>query len=274
MMKPAARSARPVQVVAAMVAAAVPAVALAQDDAAPVSLEPSVRSVVASMGATPPRAPVKRMKFAMEVASSSAPAVEVESRYLYLGDGLWGILSTIKRPNFAGAQQAVSVCGMFDGVAATSTTTTIETTQSLPIGKLFVPFGMRTGIANDAVAKLTNLSIDGASPCSPSPGSAFDFQTRTETQLKTSAGLFASGKVLTATIKGRCESSSAVPASGLHKDLRGEAVEVTCNGANDAGKPLVRKYAYLVHSGIYVLLETATESNRFKYRVLEAEYEP
>jgi hypothetical protein len=210
----------------------------------------------------------------MELTSRpNAQPSEVESRYERVGDGLWGVMSTLKRPNGTGAQQLVSVCGMFEALAGTSTNATIDQTTIIPIGKAFVPFGMKTSFVTDSVARLSKLNVEPSGVCAPAPGAPFGYTTQTETQYKVSPGLGTSAKTVSVTIKGRCEVSDKMPANTLHRALRGEYLEVVCTGTNDAGKPLSRKFAYLIDSAFYVLLESKSEANQFKYTLADVEYE-
>jgi hypothetical protein len=248
------------------------------DEQLVLTVEPSVRNV-ASTGAPQPKSPLKRAKFSMEITSRpNAQSSEVESRYERVGDGLWGVMSTLKRSSGTGAQQLVSVCGMFEALAVTSANATFDRTAAIPIGKLFVPFGMKTSVATDSVARLSKLNIEPNRVCAPAPGAAFSYTTQTETQYKVSPGLgtLALGTLantVSVTINGRCEVSDKMPATALHRALRGGYLEVMCSGTNDAGKPLSRKYAYLIDSAFYILLETKSEANQFRYTIEDVEYE-
>lgn len=235
------------------------------------TVEPSVREV-ASTGAPQPKSPLKRAKFSMETtARPNAQAWEVESRYQRIGDGIWGVTSTLKRSGGTGAQQLVSVCGMFEALAVGSSNATIDQSTVIPMGKIFVPFGMKTSFATESVARLSKLKVEPNGLCAPAPGASFAYTTQTETQYKVSPGL--GMKTVSVTINGRCEVSDRMPATALHPTLRGEYLEVRCSGTNDAGKPLSRKYAYLIDSAFYILLETKSEANQFRYTVADIEYE-
>jgi hypothetical protein len=246
----------------------------ADDGTTALTVDASVQRAVASIGSSQPKFPLKRAKFSMEFPSRpNAQLSELESRYEPLGDGLWGVMSTLKRSNGAGAQQVVTMCGMFDALAATSANASIDQTMAIPIGKVFVPMGMKTNFVTDSVTRMSNITVDAKALCAPAAGSSFDYATQTETQYKVSPGFGGSPKTISVTIKGRCEASQKMPATALHSSLRGDYLAVMCSGTNDSGKLLARKFAYLLDSTIYILLETKSETSQFKYTVLDVEYE-
>ncbi len=260
------------QLLLCAIVGAISTIALAADDEA-LTVDASVRNAVGPVGSSPPRSPLKRAQFKLELPlRPNAPYTEIDSLYEPLGNGLWGVMSTLKRPNGSGAQQLVTVCGMFEALAATSTSLSTTLTGIMPIGKLFVPFGMKKSFAADSLARITKLDVDPLALCQPAAGSSFDYAVQIETQYALSPGTTASSKMNAVTLKGRCEASQRMPATGLHGGLRGDYIEVTCSGSNDAGKPLSRKFAYLVDSALYLLLETKSDANFYKYTVLNVEY--
>jgi len=181
-------------------------------------------------------------------------------------------MSTLKRPNGTGAQQLITVCGMFDALAATSTNLSTNLTGIMPIGKIFVPFGMKKSFAADSLARITKFDVDPVVLCQPVAGSSFDYAVQSEVQYSVSPGPAASPKTTVVTLRGRCEASQRMPATGLLAGLRGDYIEVTCSSSNDTGRPLSRKLAYLVDSAFYLLLETKSDATSFKYTLLNVEY--
>ena len=255
------------------VAGAISTIALAGDDE-PLAVDASIRNAVGQVEASLPKSPLKRAQFKMELPlRPNAPNTEIDSLYEPLGNGLWGVMSTLRRPNGTGAQQLVTVCGMFDALAATSTNLSTNLTGIMPIGKIFVPFGMKKSFAADSLARITKFDVDPVALCQPVAGSSFDYAVQTEVQYTVSPGPTASPKTTVVTLKGQCEASQRMPAIGLLGGLRGDYIEVTCSGSNDAGRPLSRKFAYLVDSALYLLLETKSDANSFKYTLLNVDIE-
>jgi hypothetical protein len=241
---------------------------------APLTVEPSIKTVVDLLEPSAPRYALHRVKFLMEMVSrANVQPSEIDSRYLAISDGLWGVMSTLQRSNGTGAQQVVTVCGIFDALSATTSTFTLDQNTVLPIGKIFVPFGMKTNFSTDSVARMVKLDVNPNVACRPAPNTSFDFSTQTETQYKTSPSVASSVKTISVSAKGRCSVSEKRSAASLSPNLRGEYLDVTCTSMNDTGKSLTRRFAYLSDSALYLLLETKSDANQFKYSVLSVEYD-
>src|SRR5438067_9706712 len=74
----------------ASLVASLHATAQLADEGSTQSVDASIRTTLASLGSSRPVAPLKRAKLSMEMLSRPNVSVsEVESRYEYLGDGLW-----------------------------------------------------------------------------------------------------------------------------------------------------------------------------------------
>ena len=242
----------------------------------PLTVEPSVRKTMTSVVAVTPKSTLKRLQLSVEYPSRpSMKPSEIESRYEPLGNNMWGVISTLKRVDGTIAQQIVSVCGMFDALSVLAANFSIEQISILPIGKglLFVPFGMKTSIANDSVTKLTRLDVEPKALCSPSSGSSFDYLARSDTQYTASVGFGSINRTVAVTHKAHCDAIGRTSASTLNAKLKGDYLEVNCTGTTDAGKAWSRKFAYLIDSALYVYLETQTELSLARYTILDAEYE-
>lgn len=132
---------------------------------------------------------------------------------------------------------------------------------------------MKSSLTSDSITKLTKLVVDPPALCAPAPGAAFDYLTQTEFKYKVSAGLGGLGRTVTVSITGRCEVSQKMPAVKLQAGIRGDFLEVTCVGTTDAGKSLTRRFAYLIDSALYFLLESKAESSHFTHTFVDVEYE-
>ena len=235
------------------------------------TVDPSVRDTLASLHAATVLHKVKRIKMLLEIPSSKSS--ETETWYEPLGQGLWGAITVLRRVDGAGVQQHLTVCGMFDAISTSTRKVSQELTASMPIAKVFVPFTIKTDMAVDSSAKLTKLVVDPTTICLPAPGAAFAFQTSTARQLRASPSVDSAPRTFTVGIAEQCKASERLPASSLAADLRGDYLDIICAGATDSGHATTKRFAFLLDSGIYLLLEEKTEAGEGKYTILSVEYE-
>ena len=249
--------------------AAVLAPSSAWGDPTDVQVDQRVRDAVSTVRVQVPEAPLKATQVAISFTGPTGNLLRsAESRYQWLGNGLWGVLSTIRQSNGTEAQQRVTLCGMLDVLATTSGNASTSQTFVVPIGKAFVPFGMTTTFVADSASRISEIAVDAQAMCYPAPGSSFEFKTRTEMQVNARAV----HRSLSVVSNGRCQTSQPKPARELHPELRGDYLPVACEISTDDGKTVTRRFAYLVSSAYYVLLETKLDTGPVRYEVQTIEY--
>lgn len=235
------------------------------------TVDPAIRDALASLRGVTVLHKVKRIKMLLEIPSSKSS--ETETWYEPLGQGLWGAITALRRVDGTGVQQHLTVCGIFDAISTSTRNVSQDLTASIPIGKVFIPFTIKTNMSVDSSAKLTKLVVDQTTICAPAPGASFAFQTSMARQLRASPSLDASPRTFSVGTKAQCTASERLPASSLKADLRGGYLDILCVGVTDSGKALTKRFAFLLDSGIYLLLEEKTEAGEGKYTILSVEYE-
>jgi hypothetical protein len=235
------------------------------------TVDPAIRDTLASLRGVTVLHKVKRIKMLLEIPSSKSS--ETETWYEPLGQSLWGAITLLRRVDGTGVQQHLTVCGIFDAISTSTRKVSQDLTASIPIGRVFVPFTIKTDMSVDSSAKLTKLVVDPTTICLPAPGAAFAFQTSTARQLRASPSIDSSPRTFSVGITEQCKASERLSASSLKADLRGDYLDIICSGVTDSGKAITKRFAFLLDSGIYLLLEEKAEAGEGKYTILSVEYE-
>lgn len=250
-----------------------PGIASAQDSGKPiVQIDATIqRTIVPLADLSRPKAPIRNIRMSRQMASQPGSLTEIDTRYEWLGTGLWGAVSVMRMSTGSTAQQTISLCGVFDLLLGQDNQVSLDQVIVVPLGKIFVPFGMKSDFSSAALGRMTNLVVDPSSACIPKAGSGFEFETRIETQLS-SSGIFGSTRTVPSELKGRCELSGSLPGSALHPRIRGDYLLMTCTAKNQAGASITRRHAFIVESALAVPLETSTKEVQYRYSITDVQY--
>jgi hypothetical protein len=220
---------------------------------------------------SPPSRPIKRLRLRMK-SDSSFTASDVETTFEWMGEGFWGRSTSATKPDLTSQTQTVTVCGIFDAVSLSGSSVGSDTPLILPLGKIFVPFGVqRTTSKLNVTSKMTSLRVNPTAACVPKAGESFDFEAKMERELIIS-GPVPSTRVIPVVLRGHCDISNAIPASALNPGFIGAYLPVTCQRTTQSGASSSVSYAFLIDSGIYVLLDEKAERLHSEYTVSSVEY--
>ena len=197
---------------------------------------------------------------------------ERRASYARQDSGLWAVLSsgTFTSGAGGGTMQSLSLCGLVTLVSTMSATTYNDLTAAIPIGKIFVPFGMRSSIDQSRRQRVTNLETD-ANVCAPAPSTDFSYRTETEV-LSSTSGLLRLSNSTKRDEHFACKvNAESIPASKIFPSLRGDSLRVTCERTAGWGGKITREYAFLKDAALYVLLSETGEVQVTQVQFKDAE---
>ncbi|MCV2358247.1 hypothetical protein LNV08_04595 [Paucibacter sp. TC2R-5] len=192
--------------------------------------------------------------------------VDSVAQLLLLENGLTGASSkTIYRSGAAqGVGRGMSVCGLITVLSESQSSTDTSSTSILPIGKLFIPFGIKSSVDFANRYRLTKLESSYPSLCNPSVGQEFNYKFLYELTMKTS-GIFGGTKVFERSSYAKCKvGNESVPANKLHESLQGEALLVACEAEDQDGKKNSADYFFLKDSAYYLMTSRVDDWQRSK----------
>jgi hypothetical protein len=239
--------------------AAVPAWAQASNDA--FVLDPTVQNLVAAQvkGYKPPASRVEITARDENVRGSSNFRATAKERYVAQENGLWGVgLEIIQGPfNSTGSGARLSLCGHTTLLNVASTSNTSTNLGIIPLGGLFIPFGIRQTNNPTTRAQVTAFTTDAQSICSPIPGSRFRVGVERETLVVLPSG---QRHELRESVRETCEvAAEPRSATELGAGSRGQALLVTCERALKNGRTDTARYAYLTEAGLYLPLRIPSD---------------
>jgi hypothetical protein len=188
-------------------------------------------------------------------------------------DGLTGVTAaTAFRSSSKGRGRALSLCGLVTLLVESGSNVDTSTAVPLPIGKLFVPFGVKSDIDVSNRAKLVAFEASVPSICSPSPGGEFSYKTEVESQVKTS-GMFGRTNDFRRTESVGCKAAAiSQPAVQVNASLSGDYLPVSCVITPQAGAPRTAEYAFFPDARFYLPVELKDEWQLTKIRYTEFVY--
>src|SRR5919198_1275291 len=167
-------------------------VALAAEEAALV-LDPSVQEKLAPLLRNyKPSKPIASSVEIREINNKgnfgTLTYYERQAVYARQESGLWAVLSTgrFTASGSAGSAQSVSLCGLVTLLSATAGKMVFDNSGVVPIGKHFVPFGIKSSVDTGRRLRVTAVEFDTPNICAPAPGAEFKYRIETEVQTKTS----------------------------------------------------------------------------------------
>lgn len=200
--------------------------------------------------------------------------VDSTAEFLRLESGLTGALGTTVYRNGAakGAGRGANLCGLMTVLSESQSTTDTSSAAVIPMGKLFVPFGVKSSVDFSNRYRLMKLDASIPSVCKPAEGEAFSFQFEAEHTMKTS-GLFGGTKVIRRASKSKCKvAGEAIPASKINSSLQGDALLVSCESEDQNEKKSTEEYVYLKDSAFYLMTSRVDEWQRSKIQYTAAPY--
>lgn len=184
-----------------------------------------------------------------------------------------GSASTVYRNGAAKALgRGMNLCGLATVLSESQSTTDTSATSAIPIGKLFVPFGVKSSIDFSNRYRLSSLEASIPSLCKPVAGEEFSFKFEAEHTMKTS-GLFGGTKLIRRSAHSKCKvAAEAISAKQVHPSLQGEALLVSCESEDQNNKNSTEEYVYLKDSAFYLLTGRVDEWQRSKIQYLAVPY--
>lgn len=168
---------------------------------------------------------------------------------------------------------------MLQGLVPLATVTEVavelDTTSVVPIGKVFLPFGIKSSIKSGGNTSVNQLSGELEKMTAPTPGVKFPVDYAWDANVvSTTSGLFGGTKAssFSFSVKQICTADKESEASTLHARLQGKYRKVTCDGTLSNGATRSEEYAFLVDSDLYLLLSTTTNGRTDRYTIAEVEY--
>lgn len=181
--------------------------------------------------------------------------------FTVLDSGLIGASGTTvyRNGSSAGMSRGISLCGLVILVSESASTTETSITTLLPIGKMFVPFGVNSSTDFNSRYRASSFTTSTPGLCLPTPGADFTYTVEGELTIKTS-GLFGRTTNVHRTSKSLCKvASSPMAAASLNPTLQGEALAVSCEVEVQPGKKRTADYVYLIDSQFYLTTKTADD---------------
>lgn len=239
------------------------------DEATTVDLPAAIREQLTQVvSAQPPQSLLRHVSGNLQSGSGTA---RVERYFERLDSGLWGI-STAILVRGALIRNTLTLQGLVELTATTTIDRDFKADSIIPIGKLFVPYGINKNIKANGVITIASLSGDLNSLSAPVAGGKFSYiRTAIGQNTITTTGVFGGTRThtLNVTAKANCSAGPEADASTLHAQLRGKYLPVKCEGETN-GSTRSEEYAYLIDSKLYVLLSSGSD----KFSIDTVEYGP
>jgi len=191
--------------------------------------------------------------------------VDSKSEFLRLDNGLIGAASnTVFRSGAAKSiGRGLTMCGLLPLVNESQAVTDNSSTAVLPMGKMFLPLGVKSSVDFNNRLRLTRFDSSAPSLCAPQLGQEFSFQYEAEHTIKTT-GLFVSGtKLIQRKNNSVCKAAAEYsPANKINPNLSGEAISVVCESEDQNKKKSKEEYFYLKDFAQYLMVGRVDEWQR------------
>lgn len=176
--------------------------------------------------------------------------------------------------NLSGISQSITLCGLIDIVSQSSSNFEKRLTSIFPLGKIFIQFGIKTNEDFAAASRIVAFETNAANLCTPTIGSEFSYRIEMENSLKTTSFLGGTKKSRS-TFEYICRAGKVMQsASQLLTSLTGDSLSVTCETTPSQSNKVKFEYAYLIDSGLFLIVSQETGSVTMKMNYSDAEYSP
>jgi hypothetical protein len=240
--------------------------ARADDNDKPLILNESVQSAVLSQlkSYKPGVSTIDFLKINDIQMTHTSITMKTQATFAVLDNGLWGMVGHMTATGSnSGAGQGLSMCGLVLLLNASQSSKTNELYTAAPIGKLFLPFGIRSTVDTGLRRQVTSFETTATNICSPAPGAEFSYAVQLHTQLN-ATGLFGQTKEMDVTYRDTCRVGDARPASEYGATLQGQALPVTCERVASSGAKSTHGFAFLIDAGFYIEVGESNESGTGK----------
>jgi len=187
--------------------------------------------------------------------------VKIEFVMSRLENGLTGSQSSVVMDGGKGMGRGtgLSLCGLIGLLSDSQSTTDTSLTSAIPIGKVILPFGIKSSVDFASRRRVVALETNAPSLCMPTSGLEFTFKTEEEVTIKTS-GLFGRTNQIKRVQESKCRAAVDVQhALQLGAALVGDYREVSCETVSGDGKLSKTRYAHLLASSFYLPIEETDE---------------
>lgn len=209
-------------------------------------------------------------------ASITSPALVVSTTrdviYRPLGRNLWGTSSSITgRKVPTTSFTIVSLCGLVELVGASESRSSQNSTIAVPVGRVFVPLGIRTttDMTSGSRALRFNITSGASDICNPEEGSTFSFELQSESTHKNKGSMlwsWSNNHTTTNTTAWSCTVGQRERHTEFPAFAWSDVIPVNCTGIHSSsGKPSVQTpvhshWFYLPESAFYLQLEAGSEA--------------
>jgi hypothetical protein len=223
----------------------------------PLSLPEEVVKAVSQIQYSPYSSRLKRI--VMTVSTGQLGSTPVTNDYEPLGQGLWGIRSVSKQNSSAVEGASISICGLVELVGASKFDVNYETTISVPVGRLFLPYGLKGHMDGATTSRANNIALGSGAErlCNPVPGDVLAYEVQSESSFAhtTTSYSGSSSRASINVFRWKCTVGAPKPISELVAEQDGTYLPVTCSGINESSNINVSaEYAFLQPFGIYLVL--------------------
>lgn len=236
------------------------------------ALDEGVAKVIAELDYKPPKARLKRLDY--RFSTGITKDTPVTGDYEIWMPNIWGIRSITKLPNASSQTISLSVCGMIDLAATSSSEIGFDLPVSVAINKAISLFNVRSSVNSTAAQKTTSLILgEGAKKiCAPESGDVFNYEYRSDSESKSSA-LFGN-RTRSYAFRMRCVVGDAKPIADLIPGQSGDYLPVACSGENLTTNMIATgDYAFLQSAGLYINLNRHSSAFTMKAKISSVAYE-
>lgn len=241
------------------------------EDSQSLTVEPTVSKAIEGLVSVTASRPLRQVEYQSALAPSGV-TTDASATYEFISKNVWGV-TTVQRIKTGVIQtRTVSLCGLIELVGASTSVMQFENSIPVPIGRIFIPMGMRVTktLASHSRTATLRVPSESSNLCAPQPGDVFTYSIQTDTTLRTPSR---SPKVLSNSFEWRCTAGTVMTSGALEAIWSGSHIPVSCTTTNTAtGKPVVADYEYLVDAGFYLKLSTVSDmfQEKTKYFSLES----
>jgi hypothetical protein len=171
--------------------------------------------------------------------------------------------------------QTLSLCGLVPVLGEAAGLSNSALTTAAPAGAAFLPLNFSLSLQSATRRRLSRFEANPSNLCQPTPGMEFSLQMESEVQSKANGQVYSSNKQFTLTEQAKCKvSPDLFPASNLNSSMRGQYLAVSCAYTADPSNDRKVEYAFLLASGMYVVLGEVAKWQTDKARYESVKYQP
>lgn len=227
-------------------------------------IEPAVAASVQALAVASAPRRLLRASYRLDM-SSQGSSTSTQAMYEALPNNMLGVDSVLRTAGGASQVRAISLCGLFDlvGASTAQARSEVQVPVAVPIKglMLFMPMGMTIGSNFSFRSRVTQFTVaeDSRQICSrPAPGSSFGFTLQTE-------NTFGNGTSRVHRVAWRCTAGQAASPGPLEPAWSGEQIPVECVLTDpETGKQGgASRFVYLVDAGVFMKQVSGAEPYRF-----------